>query len=264
MKLTAVHVDDHQSALDDIKLLLKSHTEIDLVASINTYKEALVKIPRLKPNILLLDCDLDLDHTSFQLLKEIDHTNMAIVFITQFEEYAIRAFEFSAVHYLVKPCKVDKLVEMLQRVKQRLALPPSKLPIETLNENLLSASKILIEDTDGWSVLDLKNIVYLQLEDERIKIHYLSMAGLKHKVMYQPMKTMYEYLKSNAEVGKHFSRASNDYVLNLDRVTRVNSGKTEVELSVPVQLNHIKFEISRRYKEDFMADLKARMLLHKK
>lgn len=263
MKLTAVHVDDHQSALDDIKLLLKSHSEIELIASISTYKEAINKIPKLKPNILLLDVDLDTG-TSFQLLKEIEHSHMAIVFITAFEEHAIRAFEFSAVHYLVKPCKVDKLVEILKRVKQKLALPPSTMPIETLHENILSASKILIEDDDGFSVLDLKNIIYLHLEETRVKIHYLTMQGLKHKVMSQSMKDMYEFLKSNTEVGKHFSRASNDTILNLDRVARVNSSKTEVELTVPVLLNHLKFEISRRYKDEFMTDLKTSMALHKK
>lgn len=263
MKLTAVHVDDHKYVLDEMKQMLKTHSEIELIGSIQHANEALLLIPKLKPNILLLDVQLD-EGTSFELLKKIDYSNMAIVFITSFEEYAIRAFEFSAVHYLVKPWKVDKLVEVLQRVKQRLALPSSKMPIETLNENLLSPSKILIEEENGISVLDLKNIMYIHYDDERLKIHHLTMEGMKHKVMYQPMKTMYDYLKSTDEVGKHFARVSNDYVVNLDRVVRVNSAKTEIELQLPVQLNHLKFDLSRRYQKDFMIQLKALMMLHKK
>jgi len=115
-KFSALIIDDERLARNSLKKKLEKFPEIEVIGEADGISRAIIEITKLNPEILFLDIQLS-DGTGFDLLNRIDFTGKTI-FITAYDEYAIRAFEINAVDYLLKPISVQRLQTAIDRVKQ--------------------------------------------------------------------------------------------------------------------------------------------------
>ena len=108
-----------EDQINNLKLLEhfidKYCPEIELIASCTSKTEAVKAIQKLKPQLLFLDVILE-DHTAFDILEEVDYTNFNIIFVTAFEEYALKAFQYNAIDYLLKPIQIDDLIVAVKKI----------------------------------------------------------------------------------------------------------------------------------------------------
>lgn len=128
-ELRAIIVDDEAPARERLQELLTAHPNVTVIGEANSVANATILCAELRPNLLFLDVQLE-DEISFDLLPKLDPVP-AIIFITAYQEFAIRAFEVNAIDYLLKPINPDRLAEALQRIVHQ----PQPVFTQKLREN---------------------------------------------------------------------------------------------------------------------------------
>ena len=118
-KIRTIVVDDEELARQVLREFLSSHPEIEIVAECANGFEAVKSVVELKPDLLFLDIQMP-KLNGFEVLDLVG-TDRAVVFVTAYDEYALKAFEIHAVDYLLKPFPADRFETALQRAKQRMA-----------------------------------------------------------------------------------------------------------------------------------------------
>src|SRR5437773_12345205 len=119
MQTKAFVVDDEfQSRRFLTKMLQEYFPEVSIVGEASNVEEALNGIKQYEPDIVFLDIQMK-GETGFDLLKRLPEINFALIFVTAFDQYAIKAFRFNAIDYLLKPIVTEELIEAVRKVKQR-------------------------------------------------------------------------------------------------------------------------------------------------
>jgi two-component system LytT family response regulator len=115
--MKTIVIEDELNNLNLLSHFLKKYCpEVDLIASCQTKDEGVKLVNQLNPDLLFLDIVLE-ENTAFQLLEEIEHKEVKVIFITAFDQYALKAFRYQAVDYLLKPLQIDELVDAINRIK---------------------------------------------------------------------------------------------------------------------------------------------------
>src|SRR6476659_7394128 len=119
--LKVVIVDDEPLARDRIRELLTTHSDVEIVGEARNGQQALETIIVQQPDLVFLDVQMP-DMDGFEVLKALDSDSIPlIIFVTAFDEYALRAFEFHAIDYLMKPFDRERFAKALDQAKARLA-----------------------------------------------------------------------------------------------------------------------------------------------
>jgi two-component system LytT family response regulator len=113
-------VDDERLARNELKRLLEPYTKIEIVGEAANAEEALVMIEDLQPELLFLDIQMP-GKNGFELLSSIEGKSPEVIFTTAYDEYAIKAFEFNALDYLLKPIDTERLKETIHRIEENQA-----------------------------------------------------------------------------------------------------------------------------------------------
>ncbi len=211
-KIRAVIVDDEELARQMLREFLASHPEIEVVAECANGFEAVKTVTELKPDLLFLDIQMPkLD--GFEVLELIG-TDRAIVFVTAYDEYAIRAFDIHAVDYLLKPFNAERFETALQRAKERLG---GKLPAPTeLSSSARSPAqyveRIVVRDGTRVHIIPVAKLDYAEAQDDYVA---LSTEGKKH-LKQQTISSLESVLDPS-----RFLRIHRSYIVNLERVTKI-------------------------------------------
>ena len=241
MKTTfkSIIVDDEELAREDLKVLLKDFSEIEIIGESETVEETKALIKKLDPDLIFLDIQMP-GKSGFDLLEEIQ-INAKIIFVTAYDEYAIRAFEVNAQDYLLKPVN-----------KERLSVAIERLKTEQESEN------------DFQTKLEINDSIFLMVNNhyQFVKIGSIikiTSAG-NYSEIYTSSKLKGLVLRSlkDWEVklpGNYFVRIHRNAIINLEYVDRVEGW---FNYSYKVFLKEVDdpLVISRRY----AAKLKERML----
>ena len=192
----------------------------------NSVETGLGAINDLKPDLVLLDIDLGVG-TGFDVLESFDPIPFEVVFITAFDEYAINAFRFSAIDYLLKPVKISELRIAIERVKEKLQKPGDKMNFKVLAESMNNGQgvqKVVIPTSSGFEVLKIEDIVRFQSARNYTEIF---MADSKKVVVSKTMKKFEELF---SKIG--FIRIHRSHLINPDHVIRyIKSLGGEVEMA---------------------------------
>jgi two-component system LytT family response regulator len=125
-------VDDERLARNELKRLLEPYTKIEIVAEAANAEEALKLIEELQPELLFLDIQMP-GKNGFELLSSIEGKSPEVIFTTAYDEYAIKAFEYNALDYLLKPIDTERLKETIHRIEENQAQPESpRIPTSAL------------------------------------------------------------------------------------------------------------------------------------
>jgi len=211
-KIRTVIVDDEELARQMLREFLSQHNEIEIVAECANGFEAVKAVTELKPDLLFLDIQMPkLD--GFEVLELIG-TEMAIVFVTAYDEYALRAFEIHAVDYLLKPFGAERFGTALQRVKQRLGgkLPPATELSSSARPPAQYAERIVVRDGTRVHIIPAAKLEYAQAQDDYVGLNAEGKTHLKQ----QTISSLESVLDPN-----QFVRIHRSYIVNLEKVTKI-------------------------------------------
>jgi len=222
-RVRAVIVDDEDLARQVVRELLEAHPEIEIAAECANGFEAVKAVTELKPDLLFLDIQMPkLD--GFEVLELIG-TDMAVIFATAYDQHALRAFEVHAVDYLLKPFGSERFEQALARARQRIGgkLPPPldlKAAARTAGE---FAERIVVRDGTRVHIIPTAKLDYVEAQDDYVA---LASGGKKH-LKQQTISS----LESSLDPAR-FLRIHRSYIVNLDRVTKIEPYGKDTHLSI--------------------------------
>ena len=242
-------VDDEPRGLNTLKKLLQEYCpEIKVIAECTDADTAKDKIELLEPQLAFLDISLP-GKTSFDLLSELDKINFEIIFVTAHNEYALEAFHYSAIDYLMKPIDEDILIDAVRRAVKRVAMNSVNNNVSTLLHNLQKAQvpqemKLCIPSLKGFQVVELKEILYCEASGSYTNFFFVD----KHSIC--TAKTIHDYEDLLEDAG--FVRIHKSFLVNLLHVKEYLRGEGG---SVILSNGH-EVEVARRKKELLISKMK--------
>jgi two-component system, LytTR family, response regulator len=176
-KIRAVIADDEPLARRGIRQLLAAHGDMAVVAEARNGREAVRVLRELKPDLLFLDVQMPvLD--GFGVLREIGAEQMPpVIFVTAYDEFAVRAFAAHALDYLVKPLEVARFAEALERVRERLRtasaveLSRKLSALLALREREQTKQRIVVPTATGELVINADEIDWIEADDYYAAVH---------------------------------------------------------------------------------------------
>lgn len=243
MSLKAVIVDDEKHSREALKNLLNEFcTDVIIVASAGSVDEAITVISSTNPDVIFLDIELQ-SGTGFDILTQIDSINFEIIFITAFEQYAIKAVKYSSLDYLLKPIDLEELIKAVEKAKKKKDQDVYNKQLETLVHNLKQQpklNKICLSTTDGFEFVTIEDIIYCKASGS-----YTSFF-LKNNTSVIVSKHLKEY--ENLLTDQHFMRIHNSFLINLKEVKKfIKSDGGYILMS-----NNDSVNISKSKKEVFL------------
>lgn len=213
--IRVIVIDDENHARDSlIKILHRHCPEAQIVGQANGVSTGLEAIRELLPELVLLDIQMK-DGTGFDLLSALPSIDFKVIFVTAFDQFAIQAFRFSAVDYLLKPVNPEFLKEAVNRAGMMIK-EHFNLQMEVLEENLKninnSNKKIIIKTTDSIHLLEIKNIIFCDSDSCYTTVH----TSDGQEIMVS--KTLKDYEEMLTDCG--FYRVHKSNLINLLHIKR--------------------------------------------
>ncbi len=234
--MKAIIIDDEQRVIGTIsKLLEDNFNDIDIVGTANDIDTGYKLILEHDPDILILDINLP-DGTGFDLLKKINSPNFKLIFITAYEDYAIKAFKFSAIDYLVKPVQPDELVSAINRAKVLIKKEDQQLKLTALLENIEeghSLKKIVLRTADSMHLVKIEDIIRCESDSNYTMFH---LVNEKKILVSRTMKEFAELLKTSGFLRVHQSHLIN--VNHIDRYAKAEGGAMIMKDNSSIPISH--------------------------
>jgi len=241
--LRALIIDDEEQSRNTLANYLARYChEVELAGEATGVVDGLVKIHYLKPELVFLDIEMP-DGSGFDLLEKLEEVNFGIIFVTAFDHYALKAFRFSALDYLLKPVDPEMLVEAVTRateIQQTQFLPKQ---LQLVRENKNGFEKIAVPVFEGMLFITIREIVRCQAERNYSVFHMRN----GEKVMVS--KTLKEYDELLTPL--RFYRVHHSHLINLacvKKFIRTEGGSVLMD-------DGFEVGIARRRKEGFLEAL---------
>src|SRR5579884_1971986 len=197
--MKALIIDDERLARLELRRLLAAHPDIEIAGEARDAEEALELIARLAPDVLFLDVRMP-GMNGFELLEKLEHVPQ-VIFTTAFDEYALKAFEVSALDYLVKPVAPDRLTAAIRRL--RPAAPAPRL------------EQVFVRDGERCWLVRLADIYLLESEGNYTRLYFAN----ERPLIPRSLAALEERLDPST-----FFRAGRRHIVNLNWVQRVDPG----------------------------------------
>lgn len=221
--------------------------EIEVIGKASNVAEGVSIIKRTNPDLVCLDIEMP-DGSGFDVLDQTQDMTFNVIIITGYDKYAIKAFKYAALDYLLKPIKIESLENSIQRLPD--TNKPGKNNIIVLKEGIskgeINFTSIILADTKSNEIVDLNDITYIEAVGNYVKFHYLN----KHKLITKTLNYYEDFLPS-----KQFHRIHRSYVINFRWLKSYDTGRNgNIELK-----NGIVLPIATRRKADFINRVKNKL-----
>ncbi|HOZ15831.1 MAG TPA: LytTR family DNA-binding domain-containing protein [Tenuifilaceae bacterium] len=223
--LKALIVDDEIASVRTLELLLSQFAkDVEVVDVARSASEALTKVDLIHPDIVFLDIEMP-GGSGFDFLEQCNNRTFDVIFITAFEYYAVKAFKYSAIDYLLKPIEIEELESALTKVSnRRYSNFDGKNRYFALFENLKSIlpSKLVVTIKNRSEYVDLKDIAYFQSNINGSKVVKLNGEFID---IDNKLSNLEEILDS-----KFFARINDKQLVNLKLVKKIGrNGKLDMD-----------------------------------
>jgi len=209
-RMRAVIVDDEELARAYLRELLLPHGEIEIAAECANGFEAVKAATEFSPDLLFLDVQMPkLD--GFEVLELIE-PGPAVIFVTAYDQYAMRAFDAHAVDYLLKPFSAERFETALERAKARLGERRLPLEVAAARPRAERPQRIVVKDGTRVHVIPLEKLDYVEAQDDYVALH----SGGKSHLKQQPITSLEASLDP-----AQFVRIHRSAIVNLERVARI-------------------------------------------
>jgi len=230
-KFKALVIDDEQLARKAIISLIKDHPAIEVIGEADDAKQAASLIDVHHPDLLFLDIQMP-GKSGFDLLNEVNYQGK-VIFVTAYDEYALRAFEVNALDYLMKPISPERFQKAVERLNEE-----EEAHNPTLNQDLRYDDRLFLLMGRNMIFLKISTIVYIQAEGDYTQI--FTLEGRKGLVL----KSMKEWSKRLPD--SHFCRIHRSYIVNLDYVEDIEK-EYNYDFTVKLKNSDKSLVMSRRY-----------------
>ncbi len=208
--MKALIIDDERLARKELTNLLQEYQEIEIAGEAVNAEDAEEKIKALKPDLLFLDIQMP-GKTGFELLQSLESVP-EVIFTTAYDEYALKAFDFNALDYLLKPIEPDRLKESITKLLNRANKDaPEEDEVE---KKLGPQDRVFVKDGDKCWFVKLENIRLFESDGNYIKIYFDNFKPMIHK----SLNALDERLDDRS-----FFRASRKHIINLTWVESIES-----------------------------------------
>ena len=229
--MKAILIDDERLARQELRNLLAPYSEIQIVGEANNAETAIESIKQLKPDVIFLDIQMP-GKNGFELLEEISGVP-EVVFVTAYDEYAIRAFEINALDYLLKPVQASRLAETVKKIlnKETADKTEGKEQTHALNDD----DQVFAKDGEKCWFVKLSDIRLFESEGNYVRVYF----DKNRPLILRSLNNLDERLNNRT-----FFRASRKHIINLKWVESIENwfnGGLMVKLR-----NGEQVEISRR------------------
>jgi two-component system LytT family response regulator len=246
--LRAVLVDDDESNLSALREKLARHCpEVEVIGSCDNGADGIAMIEEQKPGIVFLDIEMPLMN-GFVMLQQLHYRDFALVFVTAYDHYAIKAIRYSALDYLVKPVEIEELKSAVARALANQPNQSSQVQLEILLEQLhkKQPQRISIPTNDGLRFLQLDQVVHLEASSNYT---YIYLATKQHFLVSRTLKEFEDMLPPEIFIRIHHSTIINkNYV---EKYIRGEGGQ------VLMQDGKV-LDVSKRKKAEFIQAISGR------
>ena len=243
--MKVIIVDDEPKNLKVLQKLIESYCPgLTIVAQASNIKEAETAIQHQKPDILLLDIEMPRGN-AFDLLDKIMPVSFEIIFVTAFNEYATKAFKYSALDYLLKPLRIEELQAAVKKAENKLQLKTLNSQLNNLLTNFqkTSVQKIALPFQDGSIIfMDVSEIAYCIAQGAYTKV---CLKNKQQQLTCRPLKEYEELLPA-----EFFFRVHNSYIVNINSIKKYYRGHGGY---VEMNDGRTAIEVATRRKEAFLA-----------
>ncbi len=234
-KWRAVLVDDEELARKILVEMLTLHPEVEIVAECGNGMEAVKAVAELTPDLLFLDVQMP-KLTGFDVLELVDASKIAVIFVTAYDQYAMKAFEVHAMDYLLKPFSRDRFESALERAKtQKLEKRPEG---STLAASARPAGqfleRIVVKDGTRVTLIPVRKLDYAEALDDYVSL----VSEGKKQLKQQTISGLETSLDPTV-----FVRIHRSYLVNIERVVRIEPFAKDSK--VAVLSNGVKLPVSR-------------------
>jgi two-component system LytT family response regulator len=211
--IRTIIVDDEELARSIIREYLEGHPEVEIESECSNGFEAVKAITELKPDLVFLDVQMP-KLNGFEVLELIE-TDLTVIFVTAYEQYAVKAFEVHAIDYLLKPFSRERFDEALERAKEKLdkeIFIPQQEVIQAARQKDDPIERVLVRDGSRVFVIPAAKIDYIEAQDDYVAIKSEGKSHLK-KQRLADLEALLD--------PKRFVRIHRSYILNVDRLARL-------------------------------------------
>lgn len=232
MAIKTILIDDEHLALAELGMMLQKHPQLQIVATAANAAEAVDRIKEHQPDLIFLDINMP-GKSGFDLLEELDETPQ-VIFVTAYDQYAIKAFEVNALDYIVKPVNALRLEDAIAKAIKQIQLLKS-------DEQPLSIDKrIFIKDGERCFFVPLSEVFLIESVGNYARVYYQDKKPLLHKSL--------NYLEEKLP-SSHFFRTGRQHIINIHFIKHISpffNSSLQVEME-----DGTKIDISQRQSVKF-------------
>jgi two-component system LytT family response regulator len=241
-KLRAILVDDEEGARDVLQnLLLRFCPNVELIAKCENVLQAVETIKQEQPDLVFLDIEMP-NFAGYEIVNFFDEVTFDIVFVTAYDQYAIRAFEIAAIDYLLKPIDIDRLKSAVARAVLQQNKKEQNDRLDILKESLKSKelNNIVVTDKGNQHIIPFDKLIAIEAQESYCILHtsekkFIASKNLKH----------FENLLSTIP---RFFRVHKSWIVNKDHLKTYSKSELTIQLS-----NGLTTKLSKYKKAEFEA-----------
>lgn len=242
--LRAVIIDDIEAIRKDNMAMIKANCpNVSVIGQADSVVSGITLIKQLAPDLVFLDVEMP-DGTGFDLLQKLRPFQFKVVFITGYEDFAIRAFRFSAIDYLLKPLRAADLVEAVTKAEESLGNDVLEAKLNNLFANLerpKNLQKLVLKTTDKIYSVNVQDIVNCESDKNYTTFHFINAPSLIVSTNLKEYDTLL--------TPHHFFRTHKSHLINMayfDYFVKSEGGNTIV------MKNKTSIPLSVRKKDEFL------------
>ena len=234
-KIRTIIVEDEELARNLLKSFLKDAANIELIAECENGFEGVKAINEMKPDLIFLDIQMP-KITGFELLELLEH-KPHIIFATAYDQFALKAFEYNAADYLLKPYSKERLMEAVEKVAERINTdgPNSDVADKVSDyprEEMLD--RIVVKDRHKIHIIPVDQVRYIESMDDYVMIYTREGRHMKQKTM--------KYFE-NALDSKDFVRIHRSYIVKVEEINEIQ--QYEKESYIVILHDKTKLKVSK-------------------
>lgn len=252
--IKAILVDDELSSLESLQIELNNFCpQVEIVKSCHGAEEALQWLLENSIDLVFLDIEMP-GMSGFELLQQLPNHDFYVIFVTAYDEFALRAFDFNAIDYLLKPIRKIKLQKAVEKVEQRAAPKLSNQNLQAIMQNInlqqphpTRLQKIALPNAEGYKMVLVEEISHFIAESNYTWVHLINGEKL---LLSKTLKDFEVLLKETP-----FFRSHKSYLVNLHHIDKYVRGQG----GYLVTTNGDQFPVARSQKTELIKILKGRM-----
>lgn len=238
-------VDDERKACLNLINILNEFVDpsIKIAGIANNTQEAWELINEYQPDAVFLDIEMP-GENAFRFLERISPFNFEVIFVTAYDEYAIKAFKLNAIDYILKPISIAELKNAIEKLRERLRykqiMEHNTSPYDDLFAQIQNGEKrqkITLRDSTTTEIIDFKDIYYVEAQSSYSKIVFIKGDSLREMTMSNPLSDYEELLPPDL-----FYRIHRSYLINCSHIMKIlNDGSNQI-----IMKGDINLPVSRR------------------